>query len=240
MNMNKKLLLSGVIATSAFMMLSSGANAALSVYVSNGTTNTTIGQDAYGQVSFNDGLFGSVLFSDWDVSITAKGDAYYDLINSGANYDQMHYDSVDVKAGNNAGTLTIMFTETGLMKGNAGFMAKYGGVFGGIALSGDNVQFESFVDASNTAFGLSQSVANSGLMNTSTFSNVESGTLSITGPYSWTTVATITQSQAGQSTSFNYEVKIPEPSTVALLGLGVLGLGFAARRKRREAGGVAA
>ena len=235
--MNKKLLISGVVAASAFM-LSSGANAALSVWVSDGTNSTTISEDATGRVNYFDDLLvfdSSALFADWGITINANGNAFYDVLNPGANYDHMHYNSVDVSGGGAGGTLTIMFTETDLMKGGTRFSADYSATLGGTS-----IQFESYTDAGNAAFALTNSVADSGVQ-TSSFANTEGGNVPLTGPYSWTTVATIIHGGPGDTTSFDYDVKIPEPSTVALLGLGLLGLGFAARRKgKKEASGVAA
>ncbi len=234
--MNKKLLTGGVVAASVFM-LSSGANAALSVWVSDGFNSTTISEDATGRVNFHDDLSifdPAALFADWEVTINAKGDAFYDLVNPDVNFDQMHYNSVDVSGGISGGSLTIMFTETDLQRGETSFTADYSATLGG-----ESIQFESFIDAGNAAFALTTAVADSGVQGSS-FSNTERGMIPLTGPYSWTTVATIVHGGAGDTTSFDYEVKVPEPSTVAMLGLGMLGFGIAARRKGKKAGGVAA
>ena len=56
-----------------------------------------------------------------------------------------------------------------------------------------------------------------------------------TGPYSLTTVATITHTGSFDATSFNAEIQpVPEPGTIALLGIGLVGLVGSGIRKQRN------
>ena len=209
--MDKKILLGGILAATS-MMFVTNANAALSIVVDTGISSTTL-TDAN-----NDGIIaGLAMYDGWLINLTALGVDFYKDFSPLDKFDHMHYDSVDVSGG--AGTLTLSFIETGLVSTPSPFSVLYGGVFA------DTVSFASYVDGVE--------VTNSGDLSGSASNLSEGGNITASSPFTWTTVATVTHS-AGQTTSFNYDVKIPEPSTVALLGLGMIGMGFAARRRRKE------
>jgi hypothetical protein len=119
-----------------------------------------------------------------------------------------------------AGALTITFTQDGFLPMNGSYASDVGGTLNenaqaAFSASADGQQISSlgpFMDAG----------AFMGSM-VSSFSTSQS-------PYSITLVAVITHNEAGTS-SFDYQVQVPEPGTLALLGLSLLGLGFARRRR---------
>ncbi len=143
--------------------------------------------------------------------------------------------SVNV-ASSTGGSVTIMLTETGL-SGTAGsslFQSAIGGTVGSfISNLASSITFSTYSDASNTAFGQAN------LLYSKTFSGnglpfsvgaTSSGATSTL--YSQTIVVTI-NSAAGSTTSFDaYVTPVPLPGTLALLGLGFLGLGL--RNKARK------
>lgn len=137
-------------------------------------------------------------------------------------YDQIHLDSLNVTGG--SGTLYIRMTDTDFERGDgAHFLAEFGGTTSG------TVSFQSFLDTSNTAFGMGTLLSDSGILS-GAFSGQDSGNALIGGPYSLSIFATITHTGQG-ATSFDYEVTVPEPGTLALLGIGLLGLGLSRRRR---------
>lgn len=136
----------------------------------------------------------------------------------------MHLNSVNASGG--TGTLTVMITDTDLTKSNAGFVAALGGVTGG------NISFATYLSASNTAFALDTLLDSAGTFN-GAFSDTASGYIATSGPYALTSVATITHADRFNISSFDYDIKVPEPVTLALFGAGLIGMGFVGRRKRR-------
>ncbi|NCF73321.1 MAG: PEP-CTERM sorting domain-containing protein [Gammaproteobacteria bacterium] len=139
-------------------------------------------------------------------------------------------DQLDLLSGNisgEAGTIYVRLTDTDFDKSPASWWAGFGGTTMG------TVSFQSYADASNTAFGQGILLTDSGDIATRTFSGTDSGGLDMSAPYSLSIYAAITHNDSFSITSFGYEVTtVPEPGTLALLGIGLLGMGLVARKKR--------
>jgi len=126
-----------------------------------------------------------------------------------------------------AGTLTILFTDTNFSldgASNAGLAV--GGVTAG------SVEYSTYYDPSNTAFNTTGTAVQLGetLGGSGAFSATGSGVLPSDGAFSLTQKAVINHLGAG-FTSFNYEITVPEPGTLALLTAALFGGAFAFRRR---------
>jgi hypothetical protein len=124
-------------------------------------------------------------------------------------------------------TLTFTLTQTDLSIGTPGvllFETAGGGSGPG------SVSWGTYVDSTNAAFGLGTSLLQCGGYSCSTSNSSQS----LTAPYSATIQAVFDYRTAvpitGGSLDLNLKT-IPEPSSIALAGLALLGLGFARRRK---------
>lgn len=121
-----------------------------------------------------------------------------------------------------SGTLRISFSDTGLSGPRSNIYSGVGGYTSEAGAAG-GAKFETYVNG--------VLISTLGTFSGGAFSG-EIGVSGIggTGAYTLEQVAYIKHTGSG-STSFDMQTNVPEPATLALLGLGLLGLGFSSRRK---------
>lgn len=208
-------------------LLSLTANAAPMIRLSDGTNTVTVadndGTDANtmaGAVTF----IGSVGAFNINVSTGLSKPA-----SGTALIPDIDLNSVNSSTG--AGTLTIEFTDTDFQASGARqFVSQIGGT-----TDGTNLSAQLYLDAANNAFAQSTLLTNMAFTG-SPFAGTDTGAFDFgAGPvsYSLTKVVSFTHTRAGDDTSFDFETEIPVPATLAFLGMGLAGLGVAARRRRQ-------
>lgn len=206
------------IALAATTLLGAQQAQALAISISDGV-NTISASD-----TDSDGVVNLIsAIGSWNINVvTGVGNP---VIGTPEIYG-LHLNSIN--AGGGTGTLTVMITDTNLTKLNTPFITSLGGVTGGMA------SFATYVSASNTEFSLDTLLSSTGSYS-GAFSDTDSSYINgLLGPYSTTLVGSITHDQRWDISSFDYEIKVPEPMTLALFGAGLLGMGLIGRRKRQS------
>ncbi len=143
--------------------------------------------------------------------------------------DKIHLNSVNVSGGQ--GTIYIRLTDTDFQRLEDIYTTDFGGTTDG------SVSFQSYADGSNTGFGQGLLLSDSGTLFSGAFSGSDWGRISMEGAYSMSIYAAITHNDGFQISSFDYAVSVAEPGTLALVGLGLLGLGLSRRRKASTVAG---
>ncbi len=118
-----------------------------------------------------------------------------------------------------AGNLTITFVQDGFMAA----MGKFNSDVGGTLDQNASAMFMAMADGQLVS-SIGPFTSGGAFMGSDSVDFIAGST-----PYAMSLQAVITHGGAG-TTSFDYQVEVPEPGTLALLGLGLIGFGLSRRR----------
>jgi hypothetical protein len=196
------------------------ANAIPQLQLTSGSSTVTISDsDADGTVNFFGGL------GTWSMNMSG-GFSKPTLGSSNLPYIDLL--SGNISSGYAPSTLTILLTDTDFDPISAATMlSAIGGTTDG------SVSYKAYADASNTAFGMGTLLASFDTSTPGAFSASYGTPLSLANPFALTLMVTINHdgSRMQQMTSLDAYIKVPEPSSLLLVGAGLLVAGFVVRRR---------
>jgi len=212
----------GVAAAALLVGFAAPSHAMLILKVSDGTTTDTLTDlGNTGALTFSGavGAFGFNVITGTSTPMIGT-----------ATLPILDLNSVDITSrGGSGGTLTFQLTDTEYIGGigTTHFLESVGGTLGG---TGSSYSVSTFMDCGNTAFGTGTELTSQTFTGSSFSGNQNAYATSCLGNYSLTQLASLTL-PGGAIYSGDSNLSVPEPSTIALFGAGLLGLGFAMRRK---------
>lgn len=179
----------------------------------------------------NCGTFACAIFpgsvGSWTLSVTTG-------VGNG-NSSIFGIDLNSISASSNAGgTLRITLTETNLTLGANGGPVTVNSAIGGTTQG--TVSYSSWLDDANNPLNVANPVGQgtllfSGTTSSMAFAATGQGTTLASDPFAMTLQVDISHNGRA-TTSFDFAATVPEPGSLALLSVALLGAGFAARRRK--------
>lgn len=199
----------------------------VSLYMSDGSTTFTCADGDACDTNPNTGaVVYSGTFGDWSLVVNA-------FVTAPALGTADHATAHMTASGSStaAGTLTLLASATDYTGLLAGSTAPMGGHVGGSAGAGASVDTGVYLNDSNALFA-TDSLLGAAVGSVGPFSYSFGSVVSpVTAPFSITSLAVFNHTQAAAS---SVDITIPEPSVIALIGVGLLAVGLVGFSRRRE------
>jgi hypothetical protein len=218
------------ILTTLLAVTVTNANAVLMLEITDVATNTSVtvtDTDGDGKVAYGSWL-GDNPINNWimDFSVGNSKPAI-----GSENIDRMRLVNATITGG--VGTLIIKLPDTDFDKLNTSFITGASGTTDG------SVRVQTFLNESNVpGVGTETLLSDSGEINPSNgagaFDFWDQGAINASSNYYLTMVSSITHDSVGQISDFSYVINVPEPVSLALLGLGLICMGVISRNKARN------